>query len=158
MGATEEEVYRNWMLTLARWVTTMYNAGKETGGEAFVGKIEAEFRRIGTRQAQKFLEQMPGAPLDCTTMGKMLDFVDTSYGNYWDEYTENSPQGFEKNIRTCPVANIFSRAPEICTIMIQTMGQSLVSSVHPDASFQLDKVLSRGDPVCHYRAELKDST
>ena len=155
MDAYPLEVYKNWTLTLAQWVTMLYTVGKETGGEAFVQKAEEEFRRTGMKQGAKLRSRLPAGDPDCTQIGQLMDGIDKSMGNYWDGYVENSPTGFEKHITTCPVVHIFSRAPEVCTRLLAASGQGLVEGIDADATLRMDTAMSQGDKTCHVRIEIK---
>ncbi|MCX6000266.1 MAG: hypothetical protein NTU41_11965 [Chloroflexi bacterium] len=155
MEAETEQVYKNWMNSLAWWATIMYRAGKETGGEVFVRKVEAEFHQMGKRQGEILRSRLQVEEVDCTTIGRIMDGIDKSFGNYWDGYIENSPGGFEKLITTCPVADTLSRAPEICTRLLYACAQGIVIGINPDAKFRMDEIISKGDKVCHVRIELE---
>ncbi|MCX6000874.1 MAG: L-2-amino-thiazoline-4-carboxylic acid hydrolase [Chloroflexi bacterium] len=157
MESGAERVYKNWMHTLAQWVAVMYTVGKETGGEAFVQKVEGELRRTSMKEGERLRSRLQAEDVDCMRIGKIMDGVDESFGNYWEGYVENSPSCFEKHITTCPVAHILSGAPEICTRLLLASGQGLIAGVNPDATFRMDTTMSQGDKTCHYRVEVKKS-
>jgi hypothetical protein len=87
-------------------------------------------------------------------IGKILDVVDESLDNYWDGYVENSPTGFEKQIINCPIAQIFSAAPDICERLFPAMAQGLVSKINPNATAKFYEFLCNGGKSCHYRVEI----
>jgi len=153
MEPTMEQVYKNWMETLGYWVTTMFEVGKETAGELFVQRVEEEIYQGALQQGARLCSRMDVKGSDCTAIGKIMDAMDESYGNYWDGYVEKSPVAFEKHINTCPVASILSRAPEICVRLIASGGRGLAAGINPDATFHIDRFISKGDETCHYRIE-----
>ncbi len=150
-----EQVYKNWTEGLALWVTMMFKTGKELCGEDFIRKLEEKFYKAGARLGSDKSALLEETGTDCKAIGKILDAVDESMANYWDGYVENSPTGFEKHITTCPVAEIFSKEPEICTRLVPAMGQGLVSGINPNTRLQFYEFLTKGDKSCHYRVEIK---
>jgi hypothetical protein len=157
MGSDEEQVYKNWMNTLAQWVAVMYTVGKETGGEAFVQKVEGELRQTSMKEGERLRSRLHTEHANCMQIGEIMNGIDKSMGNYWDGYVENSPTGFEKHVTTCPVAHILSRAPEVCTRLMEASGKGLVAGINPKATFRMDTAISQGDKTCNVRIEMKKS-
>ena len=157
MESDAERVYKNWMNTLAQWLTVMYTSGKETGGEAFVQKVEAELRRTSMNEGERLRSRLQTEDADCTRIGEIMNGIDRSMGDYWDGYVENSPTGLEKHITTCPVAHILSRAPEVCTPFMEASGNGLVAGINPNATLRMDTAMSQGAKACHVRIEMKRS-
>lgn len=152
-----EQVYENWMKGLSKWVVLMFNVGKKVGGETYLRQLEEEFSKAGAEIATKICSQIGESGTDGKAIGRLFDILDESLGNYWDDHVENSPTGFEKHILTCPLADTFSKAPEICTRLLLASGQGLVSKINPNATFQLTEFLCKGDKSCHYRVEVNAS-
>jgi len=155
METTTEQVYKNWMEIMGLCATTMFNVGKELAGETFLQRVEEMFYQIGLREGRQRSSMLAAGETDCIAIGKVLDAGDESLGNYCDGYVENSPAAFEKHITTCPVAEILSMAPEICTRLIAATAQGLVHSINPDATIRFDEIIAKGDKTCHYRVQLQ---
>ena len=149
------EIYRNWAHGLAMWTVTLFKVGKEIAGETFIQRVEEEFAKSGVNVARKYGSLSGETGSDAQAIGRILDMVDESMGNFCNGYEENSPQAFEKHILTCPVAEIFSQEPEICSRLAQATAQGLVSSINPNAHFRLDELLCKGAESCHYRVDIR---
>ncbi len=152
---TMEEAYHNWMINLAQWVTVMVQVGKEVAGETFLNRLEEVFYKGGLTLGAQQHSRLGIAGTDCAAIGRIFDAVDESLANYWDGYVENSASAFEKHLTTCPVAEVFSRAPEICTRLMAAGGRGLATSVDPNATFRMDECMAEGDRTCHYRVEIE---
>ena len=153
--------YKNWMEALARYTVIAFNVGKELAGEKYVERLKEEFYQAGQRSAKYWVEAtgikelQPELQPDCKAIGKLMDFIDNGYANFWDGYIENSPKAYDKDIVTCPIAKPWSRAPELCD-MIEVSMQGLYDALNPKARIKFDKWLTRGEKVCHYRIEMKE--
>lgn len=149
--------YKNWMELLARYAVLAFNVGKELAGEAYVKRLEEEFYKQGARTAEyyKKLAGVEEAVPDCVGLGKIMDFIDDGFANFWDGHEENSSKAFEKRIRTCPIAKPWSKAPELCTIMTNAIMRGLFETLNPDATLSWKEFLSTGGDSCHYRIEMK---
>jgi hypothetical protein len=159
MGITNEQLYKNWMEMLTGWVITIFKAGKEVSGETFLKKLEEEFYNLGKTGLASGLSLMmdslvPGMGNDATSIGKICDIVDESFGNPWNGYVENTSKVFEKHILACPVSEALSQAPEICTRMVPAMVNGLLSAINPKAKVRFYECLCNGDKSCHYRIEI----
>ena len=157
MKSNMEQVYKNWMEVLAHWVTTMFNVGQGLAGEAFVQKLEEEFYQGGLQHGETLRSVLEVTGTDCIAVGRILDAVDESLGNYWDGYVENSPEGFEKHVTTCPVGEVFAGAPDICVRLVVSGMKGLAASTNPDVTVSMDKFICKGDKTCHYRIEARQS-
>lgn len=160
---SEEEMgrrYRNWTEALARQVVTLYRVGKEVGGEAFVHRLEEEFYRQGRKGAATWMALSGTRPEnfeDCTGLPRLQDAIDDYFANFWDGYVENTPRAFEKELKTCPVARIWSREPELCEMMIAASLAGMLEELNPRfRSRGFSKLLTKGDPVCRFRVELEE--
>ena len=161
---SEEEMgkrYRNWTEALSRQVVTLYRIGREVGGEEFVERLKSEFHRQGKKGAP-IMAAMAGCKqedfADCTGMKKILDMIDDNFANFWDGYIEDSPQAFEKELKTCPVARNFSKEPDLCDVMFATGLTGMLEELNP--KFKTDGfscLLSKGDNRCRYRVEMEES-
>lgn len=87
----------------------------------------------------------------------MHDYIDDRYANFWDDYVENSPNGFEKELNTCPIAKYWSKEPDLCEILFGDSLKGFAETLNP--KFQTSgftKLLTKGDKCCRYRIEMKD--
>jgi hypothetical protein len=160
---SEEEMgkrYHNWTEMLAREVVTLYRIGKEVGGDAFVERLEDEFRRQGKKAAKMWMAILGEKPedfTDCTGLPRLHDMIDDHFANYWDGYIENTPQAFEKELQTCPVARIWSREPDLCDVIVKASMIGMLEELNPKFKTEgFSKLLTKGDGVCRYRIELED--
>ncbi|NPV58778.1 MAG: hypothetical protein HPY75_03825 [Actinobacteria bacterium] len=160
---SEEEMgkrYRNWTEALARFVVTLYRVGKEVGGEAFVDRLRDEFYRQGKKGAHMWMALSGSSPedfVDCMGLPKLQDTIDDSFANFWDGYVENTPQAFEKELKTCPVARIWSREPDLCEVMLGASLVGMLEELNPAFVTEgFSRLLTKGDPVCRFRVELKE--
>jgi len=155
------KAYKSWMDACARYAVMAFNVGKEVGGEKYVKKLKEEFYKAGQRGAKSWIaasgvkELQPELKPGCRAIGKLMDYIDEGYLNFWDGYKENSEKAYDKDILTCPVAKAWSRAPELCDCIEVSM-QGLYDSINPKAKIKFDKLLTKGDEVCHYRIEMKE--
>lgn len=156
MATTTEQVYQNWMGVMGLCTVTLFNVGKELAGETFVKRLEEEFYKVGLAEGGKLRDKagLGKDETDCIAIGKMLDIGDESMGNYWDEHVENSPKVFEKHINTCPVGEILSHAPEMCSRVIAATVQGTVHCVNSNAKVSWHEIIARGDKTCHYRVQI----
>lgn len=160
---SEEEMgkrYRNWTEALARQVVTLYRVGKEVGGDAFVEKLREKYRQDGRKGAAMWMALSGTVPEDfvnCLGLARLQDTIDDAFANFWDGYVENTPQAFEKELKTCPVARIWSREPDLCEVMLGASLAGMVEELNPKfKSKGFSKLLTKGDPVCRFRVELEE--
>lgn len=160
---SEEEMgkrYRNWTEVLARQVVTLYRVGTEVGGEEFVQRLREEFYRQGKKGASMWMALSGTRPedfADCTGLPRLQDTIDDAFANFWDGYVESTPRAFEKELKTCPVARIWSREPDICEIMIAASLVGMLEELNPRfRTTGFTKLLTKGDPVCRFRVELAE--
>ena len=112
---SEEEMgkrYRNWTMSLARQIVTVYKVAKEIGGEKFVERLKEVVREEGKRDAAMWMKMSGTKPedfKDCMGLPKLQDCIDDTFANFWDGYIENTPMAFEKELNTCPIARIWSQ-------------------------------------------------
>jgi len=158
---SEEEMgkrYRNWTEALARQVVMLYRVGKEVGGEAFVDRLEEEYYRDGKKGAAMWMKLTGAKPEefeDCMGLPKIHDRIDDTFANFWDGYAENTPQAFEKELKTCPVARIWSREPDLCEVMLKASLIGMLEELNPRFKTEgFSKLLTKGDSVCRFRIEL----
>ena len=159
---SEEEMgkrYRNWTEALSRFVVTLYRVGKEVGGEAFVDRLKDEFYRQGKKGAHMWMALSGSSPedfKDCLGLPKLQDTIDDSFANFWDGYVENTPRAFEKELKTCPVARIWSREPDLCEVLLGASLAGMLEELNPAFVTEgFSELLTKGDPVCRFRVELK---
>ena len=158
---SEEEMgkrYKNWTEALSRQVVTLYRIGKEVGGEEFVARLREEFYRQGKKGALMWMGISGSRPEDfedCMGLPKLQDTIDDTYANFWDGYIEHTPQAFEKELKTCPVAKIWSREPDLCEVMLGASLEGMLEELNPRFKTEgFTRLLSKGDPVCRFRVEL----
>ncbi len=159
---SEEEMgkrYRNWTEALSRQVVTLYRVGKEVGGDKFVERLKEEFERQGRKSAAMWMGLSGSKPedfADCTGVARIQDMIDDSFANFWDGYIENSPEAFEKELKTCPVARVWSREPDLCEVLLGSMFKAMLAEVNPKLKTEgFTKLLTKGDPCCRFRIELE---
>jgi len=160
---SEEEMgkrYRNWTEALARQVVTLYRVGKEVGGDAFVERLKEEYYKGGKKGAKMWMDLTGSKPEDfedCLGLPEVHDKIDDTYANFWDGYIENTPQAFEKELKTCPVARIWSREPDLCEVMLGASLEGMLEELNPRFKTEgFSKLLTKGDAVCRFRIELED--
>lgn len=152
--------YKNWTKALARQMVILYQVGKEVGGKNFIERLKEEYYKNGQKGAEMWMA-ISGTKLedfhDCTALPKVHDVIDDTFANYWDGYVEHTPQAFEKELKTCPVAKAWSKEPELCEILLGESLRGMASVLNP--KFKTDgfsKLLTKGDKVCRFRVELED--
>jgi hypothetical protein len=160
---SEEEMgkrYKNWTKALARQMVAMYRVGKEVGGKKFIERLKEEYYKDGQKGAEMWMA-LSGTNMedfhDCTALPKVHDMIDDTFANYWDGYIEHTPQAFEKELKTCPVAKAWSKEPELCEVLLGESLRGMASVLNP--KFKTDgfsKLLTKGDKVCRFRVELED--
>ena len=152
--------YRAWAENMASLVALMAIIGQETGGEEFIRRVEETIFEGSKLDVQKYKDAAgitdTDTPADCLTLGKLMDAVDDSLANFWDGYVEKSPNVFEKEVVTCPVAEAFSLAPVVCERIIASGARGYIKAVNPKADIRFEKLIPKGDDVCRYRIEIKD--
>lgn len=160
---SEEEMgkrYKNWTEALSRMVVTLYRIGREVGGEEFVERLREEYARQGKKGAALWMTLSGSRPedfADCLGLPKLQDCIDDTFANFWDGYVENTPQAFEKELQTCPVARNWSKEPDLCEVMLGESLRAMVEELNPKFKTEgFSKLLSKGDPVCRFRVELED--
>ncbi|MBN1652311.1 MAG: hypothetical protein JXA30_00895 [Deltaproteobacteria bacterium] len=160
---SEEEMgkrYKNWTMSLARQMVTLYQVGKEVAGEKFVERLKEVYREQGKKDAYmwiKFSGSKPEDFKDCLGLPKLQDFIDDSFANFWNGYIESTAEAFEKELNTCPVAKIWSQEPELCSVLLRENFRGVLETLNP--KFKSDgflKLLTWGDNCCRFRIELKD--
>lgn len=152
--------YKNWTNSLALQMVMMYRVGKEVGGEAFVEKLKAEYRKFGENMVP-IMMKLSGTTeqdfKDCIGLGKFIDYIDDSLANFWDGYEENSPKVFEKKILTCPLTELWSQEPDLCEVMLHEMFGGVLKTLNPKFKSEgFKQLLVKGDNCCHYRMELEE--
>ena len=161
---SEEEMgkrYKKLTAGLARQMVLLYSVGKKVGGEKFVEGLKKEYFKMGENLAG-MIKERSGAKeedfKDCLVgLPKVFDYVDDANANFWDGYVENTPQAFEKEIKTCPLVKEWSEAPEICDILLGEFVKGAANELNPKfKTFGFSKLLVKGDSVCRYRVELGD--
>jgi len=160
---SEEEMgkhYKAWVINLANQVAYLFKLGKEMNGDAFVERVKSDFTMQGQMSAPYWMKKSGTTPddfKDCTNIPKVQDVIDTLYANFWDGYIENSPQAFEKEVTTCPVAKPWCQEPEICDVMLGSFESGLMKALNPKFSPKgFSKLLVKGDSSCRFRVELED--
>ena len=160
---SEEEMgkrYRNWTEALARQVTLLYKIGKEVGGEAFVERLKEEYYKGGKKGAKMWMALSQTEPedfVDCMALPRIHDTIDDTFANFWDGYIEHTPQAFEKELKTCPVARIWSREPDLCEVMLGASLEGMLEELNPKFKTEgFSKLLTKGDAVCRFRVELEE--
>jgi len=136
--------YKNWMEALARQMITIYRVGEEVGGEKFVERLKEEYYQQGWKGAEMWMA-LSGTKLedfhDCMALPKVHDLIDDTYANYWDGYVEHTPSAFEKELKTCPVAKLWSREPELCEVLLGASLKGMAGKMNPKfktSGFKID--------------------
>lgn len=160
---SEEEMgkrYKNWTKSLAMQMAVLYKVGKEVGGEEFVEKLKEAYRDMGRKQAPMFMK-VTGTETDdfkdVRGISKIANYIDDGFANFWDGYIENTPQAFEKELTTCPVAKAWSETPELCEVHLFEMFKAMGETLNSKYKFQgFSKLLPKGDNCCRYRIEMEN--
>ncbi|MBU2647083.1 hypothetical protein KKI24_20410 [bacterium] len=160
---SEEEMgkhYKAWTINLANQVAYLFKLGKEMGGDKFIERVKADFTRQGEKAAPYWMKKTGTTPddfKDCSGIPKVQDAIDLLYANFWDGYIENTPQAFEKEVTTCPVAKPWCQEPDICDVMLGSFESGLMKGLNPRFKPQgFSKLIPRGDASCRFRVELED--
>lgn len=149
--------YKNWMQVLALYVVMAYDTGKEVGGDEYVRRMKEKFHAMGRDSARMWMKRSGSGPedlTDCRGLPRLQDCMDDTFANFWHGYIENSPEAFEKEVYTCPVAGIWSRQPELCEILLNASMCGMMEALNP--KFQpkgFSKLLVKGDSTCRFRVE-----
>lgn len=159
---SEEEMgkrYKNWTKALARQMVILYRVGKEVGGKKFIERLKEEYYKDGQKGAEMWMA-LSGTKLedfhDCMALPKVHDMIDDTFANYWNGYVEHTPQAFEKELKTCPVAKAWSKEPELCEILLGASLRGMASALNPKFKTEgFSKLLTKGDKVCRFRVELE---
>jgi len=155
-----ERRYRNWAENLAGLVVLLVSIGEETGGEAFLQRVEEAIYEGSKLDVQKHKDAAgitdTDTPADCLVLGRLMDAVDDSLANFWDGYEEKSPTALEKRVVTCPVAEAFSLAPIVCERIIAAGAKGYIHALNPKAKFRFKELMPKGDDVCSYRIDIQE--
>jgi len=151
--------YKNWTKALARQMVILYRVGKEVGGKEFIERLKEEYYKDGQKGADMWMA-LSDTKLedfhDCMALPKVHDLIDDTFANYWDGYVEHTPQAFEKELKTCPVAKAWSKEPELCEILLGESLRGMASVLNPKFKTEgFSKLLTKGDKVCRFRVELE---
>jgi hypothetical protein len=151
--------YKNWTESLARQMVLLYNVGKEVAGEQFVDRLKEEYRKEGRKYAAVWMKLSGCKPEDfedCRGLQKLQDYIDDRYANFWNGYVENTPQAFEKELYTCPLTKAWSKAPELCDVMLNENLKAMVETLNPKFKHKgFTKLLTKGDKCCRTRVEME---
>ena len=151
--------YKNWMDVLAMYMVIAYNVGKEVGGDKYVERMKEEFAKLGEKSATFWMTVSHTTEqelADCCGIARLQDHMDDMYANFWDGYIENTPEAFEKEVYTCPVARAWSRQPELCSVLLQTSLSSLMKKLNPKFKpLGFSKLMVKGDKTCRFRIEME---
>ena len=155
-----EERYRNWAENMASLVALMTVIGQETGGEEFLRRVEETIFEGSKLDVQRYKDaagigETETEP-DCLILGKLMDAVDDSLANFWDDYVEKSPKVFEKRVVTCPVAHAFAMAPVVCERIIAAGARGYLKALNPKAEIEFTELIPKGDDACRYRIEIQE--
>ncbi|MDD5312266.1 MAG: hypothetical protein PHO26_04445 [Dehalococcoidia bacterium] len=160
---SEEEMgkrYKNWTESLARQMVVLYKVGKEVGGEKFVERLKEEYRKDGKKGAAMWMSLTGSKPedfKDCLGLPKVHDLIDDTFANFWNGYIENTPKAFEKELNTCPVTKQWSKAPELCEILLGESLKGMAEALNPKFKTKgFSKLLTKGDKCCRFRVEMGD--
>jgi hypothetical protein len=160
---SEEEMssrYKGWMELLARYVVMAYNVGKDVGGQEYVERLKDEFRTAGQKSIRMWTALSGATPedmADCRGIPKIQDYIDDSLANFWHGYIECSPNAFEKEVYTCPIARIWSKQPELCEILLGASESGMMEALNPKFKAKgFTKLLVKGDTTCRFRTEMED--
>jgi len=160
---SEEEMgkrYKNWTQSLAMQMVILYRVGKEVGGEKFVERLKEEYRKQGRKDAAGWMSLAGSKPEDfanCLGLPKVQDYVDDRFANFWNGYVENTPKAFEKELYTCPVTRPWSKAPDICELLLSEMLKGHFETLNPKFKTKgFTKLLVKGDKCCSFRVEMED--
>jgi hypothetical protein len=152
--------YKNWTEAMARQFVTLFRIGKEVGGERFIERLKEEYYKDGQKGAEMWMKLSGTTREDfhnCLALQKLHDVMDDTFANFWDGYLESTPQAFEKELKTCPVARMFSKEPEICEILLGESLRGMVKALNPQfATNGFSKLLTKGDKGCRFRVELEE--
>lgn len=152
--------YKNWTMSLARQMVTLFSVGKEIGGDRFVERLKEVYREQGRKDALMWMKLSGSKPedfQDCTGLPKLQDFIDNSFANFWNGYIENSPQAFEKELTTCPLTKAWSAEPDLCAVLLRENFKGVLETLNPKFTSEgFTKLLTRGDTCCRFRIELKE--
>lgn len=151
--------YKNWTDSLSRQMVVLYNVGKEVGGQKFVDRLKEEYRKMGKRDAGMWTNLVgikPEELKDCSNLSRIYDFIDDRFANFWDGYVENSLKAYEKELYTCPVAAPWSKAPELCELILNEALIGMAETLNPKFKSEgFTKLLVKGDKCCRYRIEME---
>ena len=152
--------YKNWTESLARQMVTLFRVGKEVGGDKFIERLKEEYFKDGQKGAKLWMS-LTGTKLedfkDCSNLHKVHDLIDDTFANFWDGYVENSPKGFEKELKTCPVTKLWSKEPDLCAICISESAVAMYRALNPKFKFKgFSKLMPKGEKTCRFRVELEE--
>lgn len=150
-----KEVYKTWTELLAKVNAAMYNIGNELAGEAFVKRMEEALFEEGARMTRETVQHLGITGTDCMAVGKIADAMDQSMGISWDGFIEQSPTRYSKDVTSCPIAEFFSVAPDLCVLLVPAFTRGFCSVINPDVTYRLEGCLANGDKTCGVRFEMK---
>jgi hypothetical protein len=150
-----KEVYKTWMELLAKMNAAMYSVGNELAGEAFVKRMEELFFEEGARVTKETVQHLGITGTDCMAIGRIGDAIDESLGITWDGFIEQSPTGYKKDQTSCPMAEFFSEAPDLCVRMVPAFARGMCAAINPDVTYRIEGCMAKGDKTCGIRIEMK---
>ena len=139
---------------MALFMTLLFPSVKKLFGKKGIKAIQLVMYQIGIDRALIVKEALGTDVNDARSLGRILDF-DDGLGGVKGVWTMETKGKAIKVVRTCPMAYILSRCPEICRTIIAAMEAGTFYRLNPNIKVpQIPKLISEGSDCCVGTIEL----
>jgi len=139
---------------MAVFMTLLFPSVNRLFGKRGIKAIQLVMYQIGIDRALILKEALGTDVDDARSLGCILDF-DDSLGGVKGVWTMENKGKAIKVVRTCPMAYILARCPEICRTIIAAMEAGTFHRLNPNIKVpEIAKLISEGSDCCVGTIEL----
>jgi len=139
---------------MAVFMTLLFPSVNRLFGKRGIKAIQLVMYQIGIDRALILKEALGTDVDDARSLGRILDF-DDGLGGVKGVWTMESKGKAIKVVRTCPMAYILARCPEICRTIIAAMEAGTFHRLNPNIKVpEIAKLISEGSDCCVGTIEL----
>ena len=139
---------------MAVFLTLLFPFVNRLFGKKGIKAIQLVMYQIGIDRAQILRKALGTDVDDARSLGRILDFDDglACVKGVWAMETKGKAI---KVVKTCPIANILARCPEICRTIIAAMEAGTFHRLNPNIKVpEIPKLISEGSDCCVGTIEL----
>jgi hypothetical protein len=139
---------------MAAFMTLAFPLLHRLFGERGIKALQLIVYQIGTDRSFVLKEALNIDVNDARSLGRILDF-DDGVGGVKGVWTVETKGKAVKVVRTCPMAHILARSPEICRTVIAAMEAGTFYPLNPDIKVpEVPRLISEGGDCCVGTIEL----